>query len=79
MLDSVQKTDFTNAHEETLLEIKGQVRDIWNSLNGKDGKLGVTQKVAVMWAMHIWVALATGGLMGSVSTAMVLKAFGLLK
>ena len=60
-------------------EIKGQVRDIWHVLNGSEGSLGMSQKLAIIWRMHAWLIAAISALGGSVATAMVLKVFGLLK
>lgn len=74
-------------HEESTLEViratveetKGQVRDIWCILNGTNGNLGLSQKVAVMWRAHVVVMCAITGLLSSAGTAAVLKALGLLK
>jgi hypothetical protein len=74
-----RRVSFDNQTDPVLLEVQGQVRDIWCLLNGKDGRLGLSQKVAIMWAAHLWVALASGGLAGSIITAFTLKCFGLLK
>ncbi len=74
-----QSPDFSNSDTVQLEEIKQQLSDIWCCLNGKDGKLGLSQKVAIMWGMHLWVAYALGTLSGGVVTAFVLQAFGLLK
>ena len=45
----------------------------WRILNGVDGKLGLSQKVAILWSGHILVATAFGTLIGSILTALVLK------
>jgi hypothetical protein len=60
-------------------EIKGQVRDIWHVLNGHEGALGMSQKLAIIWRMHAWVIAGVSAFGGSVATAMVMKTFGLLK
>ena len=64
---------------ESVAEVKGQVRDIWHILNGRDGSLGMSQKVAVLWRAHVLVVFAIGALGGSVCTALVLKTLGLLR
>jgi hypothetical protein len=74
-------------HEESTLEVirstveetKGQVRDIWQILNGANGSLGITQKVAVMWRAHVVIMCSISALVSAVGTASVLKVLGLLK
>lgn len=60
-------------------ETKGQVRDVWHILNGTNGALGLSQKVAVMWRAHVILLVSISALLSSVGTAAVLKMLGLLK
>lgn len=39
-------------------EMRQQINDIWQALNGESGRLGLSQKVSIMWHGHVVVACA---------------------
>jgi hypothetical protein len=69
-------------HESVAMLLREQkrttdtVNSIWNLLNGSDGRLGLSQKVAVLWSAHIWVACTGSAAMGSLAMYATLKALG---
>lgn len=55
-------------YEENKLDfIADQVKAIFELLNGKDGNLGMLQKVAVMWRVHVWLLCTASASFGAIS------------
>lgn len=42
------------------------------SLYGEDGRLGIAQKMRVVWGLHVWVLMALSGALGSAITALLM-------
>ena len=56
------------SEEDPISEIRRQVRAIFEMLQGKDGGLGLSQKVAIMWRIHAWLLCTASACMGGVFT-----------
>ena len=51
----------SNTNQQTL---ETQVNEHHKTLYGKDGELGVTHKVAVIWRSYIWILCAASAFLG---------------
>ena len=48
--------------------IAEQVKAIFELLNGTGGELGMLQKVAVMWRVHVWLLCTFSAASGCIGT-----------
>lgn len=63
--------------EAVLEELLTELRTLKKLLHGDgEGRLGLTQKVAIMWAMHLPVIAIAGTIAGSLITWAVMHSVG---
>lgn len=74
-LDSVYDSLAGKLNEPGLLQ---RVNSMSNVLMGKEDQLGLVHKVAFMWRFHVYILCGVSAVIGSISTAAVLKYFHLL-
>ena len=49
-----------------------QFEKVEHVLFGVDGDLGLTQRVAVMWRIHVWILCTISAACGSIMTALLI-------
>lgn len=58
--------------EHSILDsMKAQLKAIFDILQGQEGNLGLSQKVAVMWRAHVWVFCTLSAAAGAIFLAVI--------
>lgn len=59
--------------KESVLQTKKAIDEVKDMLDGEDGKLGMAQKVNILWRIHAIMAGIVGATTGSIATYLAMK------